>query len=90
MSAVIRGLMPCILSAPYPEAVATPDLAPALVPESMFRSGSAAESFPIGLFYALSPRDCTSVWLCPRCTRVSNLPRCMPSSSQHPAAKQFR
>ena len=31
MSAVIRGLMPCILSAPYPEAVATPDLVPALV-----------------------------------------------------------
>lgn len=30
MSAVIRGLMPCILSAPHPEAVAMPDL-PALV-----------------------------------------------------------
>jgi hypothetical protein len=31
MSAVIRGLMPCILSAPHPEAVAMPDLVPALV-----------------------------------------------------------
>lgn len=50
MSAVTRGLMPCILSAPYPEAVATPDLAPALVPESMFRSGSAAESFPTAAY----------------------------------------
>lgn len=66
MSAVTRGLMPCILSAPHPEAVAMPDLVPALVPESMFRSGSAAESFPTGSFYASSPRDCTSflVFLC--------------------------
>ena len=31
MSAVIRGLMPCILSAPHPEAVAMPDLVPALI-----------------------------------------------------------
>lgn len=31
MSAVIRGLVPCMLSAPHPEAAAMPDLVPALV-----------------------------------------------------------
>lgn len=38
MSAVIRGLMPCILSAPHPEAVAMPDLVPALVKTDSTRS----------------------------------------------------